>query len=804
MPVNKYILSAIFYAFLFGLAGCSKSGQKPASPGKIEQAYNYYREKSKENPRTASSTKYKLKLGIICLKMGDYNKAVSEFISVIDIDPGIAEAHYNLAYAYQMLGNDDSAITEYKNAITIRPDYSDAYNNLGLLMVEKGYIKEGIYYLRKSQENDSGFSPAYYNLGAVYFTKVKDNDMALDYFARYLEINPSGEKSEDAIKYAELLKSKTGGRKIDTSELYYKRGISALEVGDIKAAVSEFQKSIKDNPRYPDPYRELGLLCQDSLHDNDKALAYFEQYLEMNYKSGDAAEIMRRVKQLRKKEKEPEITPEKIEPKKAGAAAIEKHRSVKSKEQKLAEIRKKAVEYYKSGDYDKSAEAYKSALMLEPDSAELISSLGAVCLKAGNYVEAKEYFVRALEINPSDKNSIEGIIAAERHSGNPEAAAALLLKSGRKNEAAEIYREIGLIFAQEKKYTEAISNFEKAGELNPGLNLKQEKNDAARRNAKIRLASGDIKGAEKMLEYLKGNGGDGENIHILNGEILLAEKDFAGAAAEFEKAYSLSKKPELKKLTAGTLASRCRQLINKGELPQAEEMAGKIIEYDPSLSGIIYELAEAYRTRGKDTESAYKYFKLYADKFPSAVHSREAKAFVADYEKAKEEKDSYRKNMLTVDESATRHYNLAVTCTKQANYDRAIEEYKKAIQIDPTFTVAHYNLAILYRRKNNLPLAVDSYKNAIKSDPRFEKAYVNMGFILKEAGEYDTAISYFKKALTLDPENPVVHLGLAQIYDLKKYNNDLALYHYEKYLGLEPDGKYSADVTARIKVLKTQ
>ncbi|MBN2190205.1 MAG: tetratricopeptide repeat protein [Candidatus Aureabacteria bacterium] len=803
MSLSKYVLFAVLSVSLSGLAGCSKSGKGTADADKIEQAYKYYQEKSKENPGTAASAKYKLKLGIICLKTGDYNRAVSEFVSVIDIDPSIAEAHYNLGYAYQMLGNDDSAITEYKNAITIRPDYSDAYNNLGLLMVKKGYVKEGIYYLRKSQENDSDFSPAYYNLGAIYLAKMKDNDMALDYFARYLNINPSGEKSEDAIKYVELLKSKTGGRKVDTAELYYKRGLSALEVGDIKTAVSEFRKSIKDNPRYPYPYRELGLLYQDRVHDDDKALEYFEQYLEMNYKGDDAAEIMRRVKLLRKKGGEKESPPEKAVSAKADVPAKDERKIAEEREKSLSELKKKGAEYYSSGDYDKSVEAYKSALALEPGSVDIISSLGVVCLKAGNYAEAKEYFTRALELDPSDKNSIEGVIAAERNSGNREAAAALLVKAGRKNEAADIYRELGSGLVKEKKYREAINSFDKAGELNTGLDLKKEKNDAAYRSGKAGLASGDIKNAEQMLEYLKANGAGREDVCALNGEILLAEKDFAGAAAELEKAYSVSRSGELKKSIAGALISDCRQSISKGDLVQAEKTANKALVYDPSSSEIIYDLAKAYRAKGKDDESAYKYFKLYADKFPAAGHIREAKEFTAGYEKQMEEKDSYRKKMLVVDESATQHYNLAVTYTKQANYDRAIEEYKKAIQIDPTFTVAHYNLAILYRKKNNLPLAVDSYKNAIKSDPRFEKAYVNMGFILKETGDYDTAISYFKKALTLDQKNPVVHLGLAQIYDLKKYNNDLALYHYEKYLELEPNGKYSANVSARIKVLKT-
>ncbi|MDD5644594.1 MAG: tetratricopeptide repeat protein, partial [bacterium] len=693
MFIGKYIFPALSCIFLLGFAGCSKTDTASADRDKIEQAYKYYAEKSKENPGTVSSAKHKLKLGIIFLKTGDYGKAVSEFVAVIDIDPRIAEAHYNLAYAYQMLGNDDNAINEYKNAITVQPDYSEAYNNLGLLMVKKGYVKEGIYYLKKSQENDPDFVPAYYNLGAVYLSKVKDNDMALDYFMRYLDAAPSGEKSEEAIKYVEFLKPGTAGRKVDTADLYYKRGLAALEKNDVKTAVSEFQKSIKDNPRNPHPYRELGLIYQDKMRDNDKALSYFEQYLEMNYKGGDAAEIMRRVSYLRKKEKEPEPQPlpGKIEQGKTEvAAASEERGSVRSGDQELAEIRKKAMEYYKSGDYDKSAEAYKSALMLEPDSAELTSFLGVVCLKAGNYTEAKQYFTRALEISPADKNSIEGLITAEKNSGNPEAAAALLLKSDRKNEAADIYRETGLDFARKKKYSEAMNNFEQAEKLNPALDLRQEKNDAARRNAKAKLASGDVKGARKMLEYLKANGVTGEDIHILNGEILLAEKDFAAAASEFEKAYSVSKKPELKKLTAGALAARCRQLISKGDLPGAEKTAGKIIEYDPSAYEVIGEIAEAYQAKGEDDESAYRCFKLYAERYPSSKYSKKAKDFILDYENKKGERESYRKKMLTVDEGAAQHYNLAVTYTKQTDYNRAIEEYKKAIQTDPSFTVAHY------------------------------------------------------------------------------------------------------------------
>ena len=116
---NIFLFLVVFF-FMFSLYACSaRKDIEVKEADKIEEALSYYEEKVQENPGTPSSAQYRVKLGAIYLRLGEYRKAVSEFITAIATDSSIAEAHYNLGYAYQMTGDDESAIAEYKNAVSI-------------------------------------------------------------------------------------------------------------------------------------------------------------------------------------------------------------------------------------------------------------------------------------------------------------------------------------------------------------------------------------------------------------------------------------------------------------------------------------------------------------------------------------------------------------------------------------------------------------------------------------------------------------------------------------------------------------
>jgi len=50
-------------------------------------------------------------------------------------------------------------------------------------------------------------------------------------------------------------------------------------------------------------------------------------------------------------------------------------------------------------------------------------------------------------------------------------------------------------------------------------------------------------------------------------------------------------------------------------------------------------------------------------------------------------------------------------------YDKAIEEFKKAIALNPGKSETYYNLGLVYEAKNNLEEARKMYEKAIEIDP---------------------------------------------------------------------------------------
>jgi tetratricopeptide (TPR) repeat protein len=61
-----------------------------------------------------------------------------------------AEAHFQLAKAWQLKGNIDSAIARYQQALRCKPDYVPALLQLGLLMLTTGSTKEALDYYEKA------------------------------------------------------------------------------------------------------------------------------------------------------------------------------------------------------------------------------------------------------------------------------------------------------------------------------------------------------------------------------------------------------------------------------------------------------------------------------------------------------------------------------------------------------------------------------------------------------------------------------------------------------------------------------
>jgi len=50
-------------------------------------------------------------------------------------------------------------------------------------------------------------------------------------------------------------------------------------------------------------------------------------------------------------------------------------------------------------------------------------------------------------------------------------------------------------------------------------------------------------------------------------------------------------------------------------------------------------------------------------------------------------------------------------------YDKAIEEFKKAIELNPRNSETYYNLGLVYEAKNNIEEARKMYEKSVEIDP---------------------------------------------------------------------------------------
>lgn len=91
------------------------------------------------------------------------------------------------------------------------------------------------------------------------------------------------------------------------------------------------------------------------------------------------------------------------------------------------------------------------------------------------------------------------------------------------------------------------------------------------------------------------------------------------------------------------------------------------------------------------------------------------------------------------------------------NFDDAILDYTKAIQLNDRMTDAYYNRAhITLSRKDienpDVEKAVSDLEKALKLDPKFIDALFAMAAAWKKLGEYHKALEYLEKLIEIEPD----------------------------------------------------
>jgi protein O-mannosyl-transferase len=130
---------------------------------------------------------------------------------------------------------------------------------------------------------------------------------------------------------------------------------------------------------------------------------------------------------------------------------------------------------------------------------------------------------------------------------------------------------------------------------------------------------------------------------------------------------------------------------------------------------------------------------------------------------------------------------LSVGAFIQTSYWRDSESlWRHALACTADNAVAHDGLGNALLEKGRPDEAVDEFQKALEIDPKYGKAHNNLGSILAQRGQLDQAIGHFEKALAFTPGDAMTHNNLGSAY-LQKRRVDDAIAQYRQALAIEPN-----------------
>lgn len=126
--------------------------------------------------------------------------------------------------------------------------------------------------------------------------------------------------------------------------------------------------------------------------------------------------------------------------------------------------------------------------------------------------------------------------------------------------------------------------------------------------------------------------------------------------------------------------------------------------------------------------------------------------------------------------------SLNISADKLYQYgdiDGAIDEFKRALAVDPQNVNVQNSLGVCYGVQGKLDLAIDAFETAIRLDPEDVMAIYNLGLAHLKQGDREKALGLFLQAHSLDGENPEVAYQIA-VCCREKDQTDAALEYLEK------------------------
>jgi Flp pilus assembly protein TadD len=113
-------------------------------------------------------------------------------------------------------------------------------------------------------------------------------------------------------------------------------------------------------------------------------------------------------------------------------------------------------------------------------------------------------------------------------------------------------------------------------------------------------------------------------------------------------------------------------------------------------------------------------------------------------------------------DSAEAHYNRGLMAATIQQDERAIQEFRQASSLQPKYVDAEISLALALQQ-HDPAAALTVLRQAAKGSPASPEIHNNLGLVLLEAGQAQEAVNEFQTSVRLNPGYAAAHynLGLA-------------------------------------------
>ncbi|MDH5358248.1 MAG: tetratricopeptide repeat protein [Gammaproteobacteria bacterium] len=184
-----------------------------------------------------------------------FKDAVMAFRKAIDIDPTVAEIHFNVGILLTNLNRTDEAITSYKKAVSLKPSLTDAHYNLGTALQEQGKFEYAAKSYQKAVDCEPGFFEALVNLGVVLQEQGRLAE-SIDTYKRALTIQ------QDA-------------------KVYFNMGTALKNEGKLEEAIDSYNQALAIEPNYAEVHSNLGEVLRDQGR-YDESVLFYRQALALD------------------------------------------------------------------------------------------------------------------------------------------------------------------------------------------------------------------------------------------------------------------------------------------------------------------------------------------------------------------------------------------------------------------------------------------------------------------------------------------------------------------------------------------